>query len=107
MSAYSVAIKRLADREWSDSFDLPNILSVLRGPDSDDWKTKEARTAPLRLYLLGAEAYKEAGYYPSPSRVSRELPEVHPNDHFSGHIYQAVNRIGANDLPAFDSKEAN
>ena len=101
---YAAAIKRLADHPWSQVTDLCNILSVLRGPDSDDEQLKETHTAPLRLYLLGIETYKEAGYSPSAFKVSRELPSVSPNNHFNRHICLAINIIRRNGLPAADSE---
>ena len=87
MTAYKIAIQRLVNHDWNGSFDLPLILAVIRGPDEAKYdKLKETHTAPLRLYLLGREAYNKAGYFPVASRVTKVLPEIHNIDHFTGHI---------------------
>lgn len=103
MSAYSIAIQRLVNHNWDMDFDLPLVLAVLRGPDEAKHdKLKETHTAPLRLYLIGARAYIEAGYHPNVNAVSRILPEIKSVDHFTNHIGLALIKIKNSKLPPFD-----
>ncbi len=103
---YARAIKRLATYKWREPADLVRIMAVIRGPDKDDHNDslKLAYTGPLRIYLLGPEACTEAGYYPSPfnmpcPRKLPEMPSTDVHDHFTGHIYSALNVIQRNNLP--------
>ena len=93
MNAYTLAIRALCDRLDNANLSgvqISHIFSVLRGPDDEDETLKALYTAPLRLYLLGEDAYRNAGYAPDVDTISTDLrtPKSSEN-HYLNHIRDA------------------
>ena len=103
-SEYSKAILRLieiTDEHYNGGKILAALLAVIRGPDHNQFADdKKQLTFPIRLYLLGAKAYKEAGYAPDADYprandlpTSEEIGESQAPIHFLSHIARAVEII--------------
>ena len=108
MSVYGEAIIKLVAQCESKAlpdWQLALLMAVIRGPDSEDEELKARYTAPLRLFLLGREAYLVSNYSPSRHNVSRVLPKAPlSTNHYFGHIVSALNIIAAYDLKPADGE---
>jgi hypothetical protein len=77
--------------------EIVGLMAAMRGPDEGVSPVyKASYTAPIRLWLLGSEAYKATNYAPVVADVSTALPT--PNwtgtvSHYLNHIKWAVNTI--------------
>ena len=76
---------------------ISHLLSVIRGPDegkrTEQEELKNQFTGPLRLYLLGEEAYRYCMYRPGVENIDErglDVPIPFPhNIHFMKHIQVA------------------
>ena len=76
------------------------ILAAVRGPDNESNHLKTNFTAPIRLYILGREAYNKNGYSPNTNEmktvalpISPKQPLQAENWHFFQHIRLALAAI--------------
>ena len=81
---------------------LKFILLAMRGPDNGCDACKTLGTAPIRMFILGELAYKQAGFWPnwfnSDLPTSDELLHLSDcdcgqNGHFIGHMITAVDAL--------------
>jgi hypothetical protein len=111
VNAYASAVKSLMDecitKKLGDN-EVAGLLSILRGHDAEDNKaSKVTVTAPLRLHLLGVEAYEATKYTPKVAQVA-PLVKVEQNntdaDHFTSHIIWATNLITRHGIASGDER---
>jgi hypothetical protein len=86
-------IDEVLARDDSDSEALWNILTALRGPDSDEWELKAATTERIRTVALPKTAYSNFTASTASFSKGKIDKSILPDDHFGNHVRMAITAL--------------